>query len=197
MIVLYTGRRGAGKTLTMIKDAYNYYQSGWKIYSNIGLNFPYEYMTSDDMLEIDEDSPINNAVLVIDEIQTMIDSRRSSSTKNVEFSYFVQQIRKRNVLILATTQFSGTVDLRLRQHVDVLAKPRYYKRLSVCEVSYIDLTAVDEMDLWGEYKRGTEIVYNARDVFPLYDTFNIVHKVLTPAEQERKEKRKKKKEKTT
>ena len=177
MIILYTGRRGAGKTLTMIKDAYRYYTLGWKIYSNTELEFPHEYMTNDDMLAINEDSPINNAVLVIDEIQTMVDSRRSMGSKNVDFSYFVQQIRKRNMIIVCTTQFSGTVDLRLRQHVDVLAKPRFNKKLLVCEVSYIDLTSVDELDLWGDYIKGVEIVYNAREIFKYYDTMRIVKRV--------------------
>jgi hypothetical protein len=144
-------------------------------------------MTNDDMLNIKEDSPINNAVLVIDEIQTMIDSRRSGSSVNVGFSYFIQQIRKRNIIILATTQFSGTVDLRLRQHVDVLAKPRFYKKYGVCEISYVDLTAVDEMDLWGDYVSGITIVYDAQDVFSLYDTLRIVKKV----KKQEKEKRKK------
>lgn len=178
MIVTYTGRRGSGKTLTMIKDALTYSLNGWTVYSNIELGFEHEYMSEQDMLGLNDESDINNSVLVIDEIQTMLDSRRSARGQNLDFSYFVQQIRKRNVIILCTTQFIGTVDVRLRQHADVLAKPRFYKDLQVCEVTYIDLTAVDESDLWGDYINGVVVVYDAKPIFELYDTSKMVKKII-------------------
>lgn len=190
MIVLYKGRRGAGKTLTMTKDAYNYYCMGWTVYSNIEFNFPHEYISEDDILNIDGDSPIANCVLVIDEIQILLDSRRSARNRNVDFSYFIQQIRKRGIILLCTTQFTGTVDLRLRQHVDVLVKPKFHKRLQVCEVYYMDLTAIEEIDFMmydpAEVAAMRSVVYDARSVYGLYDTNRIVK--VSDEKKERKKK---------
>lgn len=178
MIILYKGRRGAGKTLTMTKDAYNFYVHGWRIYSNIEFNFPHEYINEDDIISIDENSTINNCVLVIDEIQILLDSRRSGKGRNVDFSHFIQQIRKRNIIVLCTTQFTSTVDLRLRQHVDVVAKPRFNKEYQVCEVTYLDITALEEFDALIEEDDSpppaVTTAFDARQVYPLYDTFKIV-----------------------
>jgi len=177
VIVLYKGRRGAGKTLTMTKDAYNYYCMGWNVYSNIEFQFPHEYISENDIISIDADSSINNCVLVIDEIQVLLDSRRSSRGRNVDFSYFIQQIRKRNIILLCTTQFTGTVDLRLREHIDVIAKPKYSKKHEVCEVTYMDLTAIEDFDMFTEEFSSPPlrtIVYDCRLVYGLYDTNRIV-----------------------
>jgi hypothetical protein len=174
MIVLYSGRRGCGKTLSMVKDAYKYKLSEYKIYSNIELEFT-QFMENEDIINIHK-TDIENAVLVIDEIQLIIDSRRSSRKGNVDFSYFIQQIRKRNIIILCTTQFSGTVDLRLRQHVDIIARPRYDKELKVCEVTYIDMTAINDNLFINEFENtipSVTIVYDATLIFSLYDTNRI------------------------
>ncbi len=174
MIVLYTGRRGAGKTLTMTKDAYKYHLSGYKVYSNIELDFA-EFMSNEEILDIDK-TDLREIILVIDEIQLLLDSRRSSRKGNLNFSYFIQQIRKRKIIILCTTQFSGTVDLRLRQHVDVVARPKYDKILHVCEVTYIDMTALNDNMFMNDTDfqiPSITIVYDAENIFPLYDTNRI------------------------
>ena len=189
MIIMYQGRRGAGKTLTMVKDALKYKKQGWKIYSNIELGFSHEYISETDILKIDEDSDINNSVLVIDEIQLLLDSRRSTAGTNLNFSYFVQQIRKRNMILLCTAQFGGTVDLRLRQHTDILAKPRYNKEFKVCEVSYIDLTAIDEYNIFDKPKTIT-VTFNCE---PLFDNYN-TNQIISSSLKKRKQKKKKEKE---
>lgn len=174
MILLYTGRRGSGKTLSMVKDAFKFYNSGWQIFSNIDLKFNHEYINESDILKINEDSKIQNCVLVVDEIQVLLDSRRSMSNTNVDFSHFIQQIRKRNIIVLCTTQFSGTVDLRVRQHVDIEAKPRFNEKYNVCEITYIDLTVADEWDLYDEKPPSVKLVYNCKPIYELYNTYNIV-----------------------
>jgi hypothetical protein len=174
MIVLYTGRRGAGKTLTMVKDAYKYKLNGYKIYSNIELNFS-EFMENEEIINIQKTN-IENAILIIDEIQLLLDSRRSSRKGNLDFSYFIQQIRKRKIIILCTTQFSGTVDLRLRQHVDIVARPKFDKELKVCEVTYIDMTAMNDNMFMNDTDLqipAVSIVYDAEKIFSLYDTNRI------------------------
>lgn len=174
MIVLYTGRRGAGKTLSMVKDGYKYKLNEYKVYSNIELDFA-EFMENEEIINIQK-TDIENAVLIIDEIQLLLDSRRSARKGNLDFSYFIQQIRKRNIIILCTTQFSGTVDLRLRQHVDIVARPKYDKELKVCEITYIDMTSINDSMFMNDNDfqiPSITIVYDAQDIFSLYDTNRI------------------------
>jgi len=174
LIVLYTGRRGSGKTLSMVKDGYKMKLNGLKIYANIELHFA-EYIENDDIINI-QNTELRDCVLIIDEIQLIIDSRRSARKGNVDFSYFIQQIRKRNIIILCTTQFSGTVDLRLRQHVDILARPKFDKELKVCEITYIDLTAMNDILYMNDENfqiPSITIIYDAELIFPLYDTNRI------------------------
>jgi len=59
----------------------------------------------------------------------IFDSRRSMAKQNLKFSNFIQQIRKRNIILLGTTQYSNTVDLRLRQHLDIIAYPNYIENI--------------------------------------------------------------------
>lgn len=172
MIVLYSGRRGCGKTLTMTKDALKLRSLGWDIYSNIALGFDHTLLSTQEIIDIGK-TDLENCVLVIDEIQVLLDSRRSARSGNLDFSYFIQQIRKRGIIILCTTQFSGTVDLRIRQHVDIIARPRYDKETGVCSVVYIDITAEDMYDAFSA-PVSVEIVYDARPIFEMYNTKAII-----------------------
>ena len=173
MIIMYKGRRGAGKTLTMVKDALNFYNKGWDIYSNFDIGIPYKKITNDTIINMNENPNIKNCVLLIDEIQTIIDSRRSMRKENLNFSYFVQQIRKRNIILLCTTQFTRTTDVRLREHTDVVVKPRIYQEYPVVEAKYYDLTSEEDMGYIDE----RIIIYNPQPLFNLYDTNEIKENV--------------------
>lgn len=171
MLVGYTGRRGAGKTLTMVKDIVKFYNNGWKIYSNIEIKgVPTTILTSEEIAFIDKDSSIKNCVLVIDEIQVIFDSRRSGSKANKNFSNFIQQIRKRNIILLYTTQYAGTTDLRIRQHTDIIVRPRYNKNFEICDVVYFDITASEDAFMLDSMPFNKRVVFDARTIFDLYDT---------------------------
>jgi hypothetical protein len=176
MICLYKGARGKGKTLTMVRDAKNFYKNGYKIITNLEVTFG-EKMSNEDILELDKNSKIFNAVLVIDEIQIFFDSRRHARKENLNFSNFIQQTRKRNIHILCTTQYSNTIDLRLRQHLDIVAFPNFIKELNLCEVNYVDITSL-ENDFLGDYMKEAiklvKIVYDARPIFKLYKTEQMI-----------------------
>lgn len=182
MIVLYKGRRGSGKTLSMVKDGFQYKCDGFKVLRNFECGFG-EEITNEEILNLDKNSELYNLVIMIDEIQIFFDSRTSMKKENRRFSNFIQQIRKRNIIILCTTQYSNTIDLRLRQHVDVIAHPRFVKELNVCEVIYIDVTSQED-DLIQELMSGNKperrtlssvkIVYDAIPVYRLYNTGEMV-----------------------
>jgi len=173
-IVLYKGKRGAGKTLTMVKDGYLYSKKGYKILRNFDCSFG-EYISDDEILDLDKESNIKNCVIMMDEVQIFFDARRSMRKQNINFSNFVQQIRKRNIILLGTTQFSNTVDLRLRQHIDIVAYPNFNNEFNVCEVIYIDVTTIED-NILGAVKEPKHIkmVYNAIPVFKLYKTEQMI-----------------------
>src|SRR6056297_409720 len=170
MIISYIGRRGAGKTLTMVKDIINFHQKGWKIYTNFPLfGIEHRELTNDEIIELIHNEKINNCVLAIDELQTLLDSRKSMKKANMDFSYFIQQIRKRGMVLMSTQQFMDNVEKRFRQHVDIIVKPNAMKLPSgsmVVSVDYMDTTT--EQDLG--YIDTKSIVYDPSNVFDVYDT---------------------------
>lgn len=178
MIVLYKGARGRGKTLTMVKDGYAYYLQGYQILRNFHAKFG-KYIDNESILNLSKDSEIYNCVLMIDEIQIFFDNRRSMTKQNVTFSNFVQQIRKRGIIILCTTQYSNTVDMRLRQHLDIIAFPNFKHEGNICIVTYMDLTRLQDDDMI--LMQDTElkptmikIIFNAEPIFKLYDTSEMI-----------------------
>lgn len=175
MIVMYKGRRGAGKTLTLVKDAINFYAKGWTIYSNFDIGIPYKKLTNEDIINLADNDNIRDCVLLIDEIQLLMDSRRSMKKENLNFSYFIQQIRKKGIILLCTTQFTRTTDNRLREHVDVIVKPRIIHQYPVVEAEYIDVTSVEDLG----FIKSKVVIYNPEAVFSLYDTNEVKKGVNT------------------
>lgn len=176
MIILYKGARGRGKTLTMVKDGYKYHQNGWKVLRNFHATFG-KKIENEEILQLAKDSKITNCVLMIDEIQIFFDSRRAMKKENINFSNFIQQIRKRGITILCTTQFSNTIDTRLRQHVDIIVYPNYSKTYNVCSAIYLDLTSIEnDFDNQAlEIKpKSVEVVFDAKPVYKMYKTGEVI-----------------------
>lgn len=172
MIILYRGSRGKGKTLTMVKDAYNFYKAGFRVFGNLKLGFG-KLITSDEVVSLDHASDLKNCVLVVDEIELFFDSRNFGKTQNKTFSHFLQQIRKRNIVILCTAQYVNLIDLRIRQQLDIVVYPRFDKKTKFCSVNYFDLTKIE--DCFTEVKLNpTYLVYDASKIFPLYDTYELL-----------------------
>lgn len=173
MIVSYQGRRGCGKTLTMTKDMLQFQNEGYTIYRNFNCKIG-KPISNAGIMNLSKSSRIKNCVLAVDEIQIFFDSRRSGKTKNLRFSNFIQQIRKRNIIMLATSQYIGTVDLRFRQHVDVVANPHFKKKYDCCEVTYTDMTSTEDIDNLDAEPEKMTIVYDAKPIFKLFDTMQMI-----------------------
>lgn len=124
MIIGYFGTRGQGKTLSLIREAYDHYLKGYKIYTNIKLNKKYfktyEILSLKDIMAfVESECQFQKSFFILDEIHIYIDSRTSASKKNVIISYFALQTRKRNVRLGYTTQFTHQVDKRLRDLTEI------------------------------------------------------------------------------
>jgi hypothetical protein len=170
MILGYVGNIGSGKTLSMVKKAYEQYKRGKTIYSNFKLNFPYIPITLEKLLDMKADNTsLLNSVLLIDEAHIYLDSRRSASKVNVILSYLILQSRKMSCDIYYTTQFIGQVDKRLRDtsHAYILCKTREIRKGLNITLNIINLRKVE-----GDEQKLQSFISN--NYYDLYDTNEII-----------------------
>lgn len=117
-MILIVGDKGSGKTLTAVEYAYQESKRGKIVLSNIKLNFPHRRLTQSQIKDVMQQKFLKNCVLLLDEIHTITDSRRSMTKKNIQWSYLYTQSRKRGVDIVATTQREMQVENRFRINCD-------------------------------------------------------------------------------
>jgi hypothetical protein len=116
-IHLVLGAQGSGKTLFLVKTAYDMHLLGYKIYSNIAFNFPYEPINYKDIVAC----KYRNAYVFIDEIHQLLPARNSLRQVNREIcDGFLSMVRKAKLKIYATTQTARKVDIRFREEADYI-----------------------------------------------------------------------------
>ncbi len=169
MIICFKGRRGAGKTLGTTALGKMYSQKGWKVYSNYSVSFA-EKKTNSFFRSIGADSDIQNCVLLLDELQILFDSRNTRDKENKEFGYYLQQLRKKNVIIVGTTQFMDTLEKRIRQQLDIVCCPVIDKGNNVVSVRFFDVTSLEDSSV-PDFVDGR---FFAIPIFKDYDTNEII-----------------------
>lgn len=181
MIVSYKGRSGSGKTLSMVKDGMAFYQKGYKVYCNFECSFA-EKISNEEVLALNKDSDLYNCVIMLDELQSIFDSRKRK--ESTTFSHFIQQIRKRNIHILGSIRFEYLVDVRIREETDITAEPNFIEFTTkdgvthyFCEVTYTDRTMTQGEFAFNETENEdakVKIVFNAEPIFNLYNTEEMI-----------------------
>lgn len=173
MLYTFIGQMGGGKTVTAVKIAYFCQQKyGQTVYSNIGLNFPHIKFTRKVFQELMKDkTKLQNVIILLDEMHVYFDSRSSMSKQNKQFSYFVNQTRKRNVTILGTTQSWRLVDVRYRQRVHKLT---YCRNVSAPDAKVVTILCETVDPNEDHPSAPIKTQYVANPYFPLYDTNEIV-----------------------
>lgn len=172
------GKQGSGKTAFITKHLVDNLNTNRKIYSNYSLfeGIKYERITFDskrdkkaiDILKmLEEDSNyFNNSIMLIDEIHLYFDSRDFMSKNKRIIQTFFSQIRKRNILLLATTQYIIHLDIRIRRQA-----------LAVFQMSHIKDTIfqaeVHEIDGYYTIFIRSDL-YNLGDYFKYYDTNELI-----------------------
>lgn len=164
MIIGIEGGLSAGKTLVMtwlIKQ--EYVELHKPVYANYHLRrIPYTPVDRASLIEsmnsgyqFDQGE---GAVIAIDEMHILADSRGAMSKMNRLMSYFILQSSKQGVNFYYTTQDLGQVDLRLRRRTDIAISVERQGDLHKCLV--LDLTtpepkpsrfAIDGSQVWDEY----------------------------------------------
>lgn len=104
------------------------------------------------------------AVIAIDEMHVLADSRGAMSKMNRLMSYFILQSSKQGINLYYTTQDLGQVDLRLRRRTDIAISVERQGDLHKCLV--VDRTTpdpkasrfvIDGSEVWDEYYTGEVI----------------------------------------
>lgn len=130
LVIGFVGPRGSGKSVgaarTVILD---YMLKGKTVWSNMEIAFYHCANGSSsekrsqplDRLTLGElDEVFNNGIIYVDEVNLMMEARRSMSQENLMFSYILQQLRKRRLTIIWSAQSEMHCDDRLRFQTDII-----------------------------------------------------------------------------
>jgi len=111
VLTVISGNLGSGKTLllTIIGKL-----AQTKLISNFNLEFEHEKFDLVKFVKAEYD----NAIILIDEAYTLLESRSSMSNLNKALSYILFQSRKKSIDMYLTVQLNSTLDLRFRQLSD-------------------------------------------------------------------------------
>lgn len=163
MIIGIVGNIRTGKTLLLTMLGYLMKKSGYEVYSNYNTTFS-KFISVLDILDFN----IDNGVLLLDEIGTIIDARNNSSGNRL-FSYFINQSGKRDVHVIYTSQSRILYDLRLDMLTHIMIKVEKNETGHKYKISKnIDGTLV-------EYTTKKLSFEDAKNFYGMYDTKEIIY----------------------
>ena len=174
----YFGKTGSGKTLHTVIDLLIDILNGRKAYGNMGIyHLPYTRLNLNDLVDavLASESDFSDSspkTLILDEIQTLMDSRKSS--RNTDFSLFISQCRKRGFNVIYTSQYLMGADIRLRQLTDKLVwcLPVYKTGDVLKGFKYIKFDV-----LTGQYKIQFIRESIAKAFYKFYNTYEVIRPV--------------------
>lgn len=157
MLVGIQGKMGAGKTLTMsILATYLQKKTKLPVWANYSLEKSLAIQSTADIWEA------QNGVMCFDELWLTMDARAWKD--NVDLSRFINQSRKKGLIVLYTTQHIRQVEQRVRNATDILIHCEKKDKRTV--LYFID---------W-QYREiiGTYHMDNPAPFYSLYNTFEVL-----------------------
>ena len=200
--VMLAGRRGHGKTsvMTAIGQLFSwaYAQHGVKV--NIAANYNTDIATpgfaSPDILYDIMEYPewADDMLVLIDEVATAFPRRRSTARINLDFSTFMQQIRKRNTELIFTTQFPGMLDDQLLINIDLYCQVNMWPKGGTAPFTNVTIAIWDWHGQWnGKFSRprippdgppsNMITFYNVHKIFGHYNTNEVIAPMWSRAAQ--------------
>ena len=185
------GTTGSGKTIRAVMLAVKDFIFGRQIYGNLHFKLiPYTYIEIPDLIDMVLHKNIDNnpKTLVLDEIQTAFDGRRSSSKQNINLSLFVSQCRKRGFNIIYTSQYITGADPRMRVLTDKLVQ--CIPSFNLNNVGYGDLESPEPTKITylstnpqfpTKINKKTVRRETLRHFYKFYDTFEIIRPEMSYA----------------
>ena len=167
-IVAFTGNIGTGKTLEASKYAYLLHRgTGVPVSANYGLRFAHRLWSLNDLYAA------RSGVVVLDEAQTILDSRAFARQSVRDVTQFLAQTRKFFLHLVLVTQYIHQLDKRARGYVDSLVicrkrgqRGHYRTQLDF----YVPAVVVEDTFV----KVGSKSLPHHRFWYSLYDTFEEV-----------------------
>ena len=161
--VLFWGRRGKGKTLSMVALskllAPGFKQAGWRVQANINVDFSdigirvnchplLGLFVADDMARAER------SLIDFDELTEIVPSRAAMTKANRSSLSVMVQIRKLMCEVMTTTQFPTSIDKQMLQQIDLfvlcdawIPKDARWNRYSAAR-AFVKLYI---FDLWGQF----------------------------------------------
>lgn len=179
MIHLVVGRQGSGKTLLLVKTAYESFMRREKIYSNIHLNFDFDKINYEDIINC----RLTDCVTLLDEIHLLLPSRLALRKINQEIcDNFLSMARKQHNEVYGTTQTLRKVDIRFREEADFVyycTKYAYIKGQWVEVLHNFNLHPKTPIMVAGERIEtysgiGVKFNFIGNEYFEMYDTYQII-----------------------
>jgi hypothetical protein len=107
-----------------------------------------------------------NSIILIDEIHIWLDAYNFYKKDDVTISAFFSQLRKRNILLLATTQYLLNLNIRVRRQLSYVLDMSKKGKIFQCVTSEVD----------GYYQSVISTTnFDLREYYKYYDTKEIIH----------------------
>lgn len=178
---LAIGQQGSGKTVFITKLMIDNLKNKKRVFSNYTLfDVDYVKVTLSDrdndllkdvpkILDLLEDDPnyFNDSIILLDEMHLDLDSLDFMRKNNRRMQVFFSQLRKRNILLLGTTQYFMNVDIRIRrQCLNVFDMENIGKGLFRVTTNKVDGYYFDPI---------SEYMVDLSHYFTYYDTNEIIY----------------------
>jgi hypothetical protein len=173
-IAIIDGVMGSGKTLAMsILSAYFQQLSACTLFSNYELNNSKKFTHYRDFLEV---ALQPSSIIDLDEAHTDLDGRNFNTNVVKFFTHLIFYFRKLRTTIFLATPSIDNLDTRVR------ANCQLYIRCSKDKINfYYDIFDMQSGRFLKRFKIKRDIAYQLSS--NLYDTHNMVHPVLFPADR--------------
>jgi len=179
------GRRGSGKSCLAAWYAISAHKAGYPVFFT-----PESYLKGfGTPLDLDSlvrlDAELQGALVVLDEVQTLLNSRRSMAFASFMLSSWLVQVRKRRCRVIYTTQMPRDVDKRLVDQTDIHAHCRSFNDGETIFALYTDTQGqwspwldrhADGMsfDRWANARKTRAgWLRRADQVWPYFDTYAV------------------------
>jgi len=172
-LIFTIGTMGSGKTLELTRQCLEYYQHGYKIYTNYllkGIRYTQLY----EPLEILQIPLEEKSFLALDEMYLWFDSYISKKETLMLMRNIINSTRKRKIIVSGTTQSIGQINYKNRLLGDVIKLPRYNEKTDILTVGLYRVPPLSSMGFMVvEFVRN--LYYRGmRKLFPYFDTWEIL-----------------------
>lgn len=169
MLIGVVGQKGSGKTLFQsILGNYIHVKTGLPLRAN------YELANSEPVLTTRDIWKLRNEIFCFDELWITMDGRFWK--ENAELTYWIMQIRHRDILVIYTAQHRSEIEKRVRLATDLFVISQKIKKDNKLIHKYTflepDLMSEDTFTIGKSY-----LIYNPEKFYNLYNTKELIWQI--------------------